>query len=413
MGTRILKVLMVVLLSSLFVVPALSSAQTKEPIKIGYLAPITGFGVAVGKDMVDGANLYLDEVGRQLAGRQVELLIEDTESTPAVALTKGRKLVEMKNVDILMGSALAASGLALQPYADSKGIPLVLPVVAADDLTQRKNAKWVVRTGWSSSQPSHPFGEYAYKVLGYRKIASVAMDYAFGWEVLGGLQRTFEESGGTIIQKIWAPLTTPDFSPYLAQIDRNADAVFTNFGGALGMKFLKQYQEYGLKGKIPLIGSGVVTDESILPALGDEALGVMSALHYSAAIDTPQNKEFVKKYRAKYGKLPSYFSETCYTAMRLIDQALTSLKGDTSSPQKLLKALKAVDLKESPRGPIKFDSYGNPVHNIYIRKVERVGGELQNTIVYTYSGVSQFWKYNPEEYLKLPLYTRDYPPLKK
>jgi len=396
----------------IFLIPTLALAQEKGPIKIGFLAPITGAFAQVGKDMVDGAQLYLEEVGYKMAGRKVDFLIEDDEGAPATTLTKARKLVEMNQVHIVAGPALAAAGYALQPYVDSKKMPTIFPVVAADDLTQRKRAKWIVRVGWNSSQPSHPFGEYAYKVLGLRKIAAIGMDYAFGWEILGGFQATFEESGGKIIQKIWCPLTTTDFSPYLAQISRDADAVFAIFAARFAIVFLKQYQEYGLKGKIRVIGGGTLTDESILPSLGDEALGAITPLHYSAAIDTPINKEFVKKYRAKYGKIPSYYSETCYIAMRWFDQAVISLKGDVGNPERVLKALQAVELKETPRGPIKIDSYGNPIQNIYVRKVERVGGELQNTVIYTYPGVSQFWKYKPEDYLKRPLYSRDYPPLK-
>ena len=140
---------------------------------------------------------------------------------------------------------------------------------------------------------------------------------------------------------------------------------------------------------------------------GVEALGVITPLHYSAALDLPMNKEFVKKYRAKYGKVPSYYSETCYTAMPLVDQAVTSLKGDVSKRDRVLRALQSVNLNETPRGPLKFDPYGNPIQNIYIRKVERDEGELQNTVIYTYPEVSQFWKYKPEDYLKQPVYSRD------
>jgi len=394
------------------IVMPLAFSQEERPIKIGFLAALTGVFAQVGKDMVDGSNLYLEEVGSKMGGRKVDLLVEDDEGTAAAALTKARKLVELNKIDLLTGEALAAAGYSLQPYVDSKKMPTLFPVVASDDLTQRKRSKWIIRIGWNSSQPSHPFGEYAYKILGYRKIAAIGMDYAFGWEILGGFQRTFEESGGKIIQKIWCPLTTQDFSPYLAQINREADAVLGMFAGRLCIVFLRQYQEYGLRGKIPLIGGGTLTDESVLPSMGDEALGVITALHYSAAIDTPINREFVKKYREKYGKVPSYYSEACYTAMRWIDQAMISLKGEVSNPDRLMKALQSVQLKESPRGPMRLDAYGNPIQNIYIRKVERAGGELQNSVIYTYPDVSQFWKYKPEEFLKNPIYSRDYPPLK-
>ena len=404
--------LMIGFLLPFWVGPTSAAAPKNEPIRVGFLAPLSGGFAQIGKDTVDGANLYLEETGNKVGGRAIELLVEDTEGLPATSLTKARKLVEMKQIKILTGEVFANAGYALQPYVDSKRMPTLFPVVASDDLTQRKRGKYIVRVAWNASQSTHPFGEYAYQTLGYRKIAAIGMDYAFGWELMGGFQRTFEELGGRIVQKTWCPLTTQDFSPYLPQLSKDADAVFSLMSGKLAVTFMKQYQEYGLKGKVPLLGAGTLTDESVLPAMGDEALGVITALHYSPALDNPANKEFVKKYRAKFGKVPSYYSEACYTGMRWLDQAVLALKGDVSNPDKVLKALQAVQLKDTPRGPMKIDAYGNPIQNMYIRKVERVGGELQNSVIYTYRDVSQFWKYKPEEFLKQPVYSRDYPPMK-
>ena len=387
-------------------------AQVKGPIKIGLIAPLTGGSAFIGRDMSDGLTLYLEEIGYKVAGRKIEVITEDTEGVPAVALTKTRKLVEKDGVHVMTGGLLASTGYALQPYIDSKQIPMTYPIMAPDDLTQRQRAKWIIRTSWTSSQHNHPFGEYAYHVLKYRKIATICLDYAFGWEQVGGLQRTFEEAGGKIVQKIWCPMTVTDFSPYLAQISKEADAVFAMFFARTALQFAKQYQEFGLKGKIPVIAGGTTTDEHVLPSMGDEALGFITALHYSAAIDTPVNKRFVKAYREKEKKVPSYYSEGPYTGVRWIVEAIKAIDGDVENAAKFLEALKKVELKDMPRGPMKLDDYGNPIQNTYIRKVERVGGELQNTVIHTYPNVSQFWKYKPEEYLKLPLYTRDYPPLK-
>jgi len=412
MQKKTFRIMSIGVLVGILIIPGLAFAQ-KEPIKIGFLAPITGPYAQIGKDMVDGANLYLEKTGNKLGSQKIELLVEDMEGQPATSLNKARKLVELNRIAILTGEAFANAGYALQPYVDSKKMPTLFPVVASDDLTQRKRGKWIVRTSWNASQSTHPFGEYAYKVLGYRKIAAFGFDYAFGWELQGGFQKTFEELGGRIVQKLWCPVTTQDFSPYLPQISKEADAVLVLLSGRLAIVLVKQYQEYGLKAKMPLLGAGTLTDESVLPSMGDEALGIITALHYSAALDTPVNKEFVKLYREKIGKVPSYYSEACYTGMRWIDQAIASLKGDVKTPEKVLKALQSVQLADTPRGPMKIDSYGNPIQNIYIRKVERVGGELQNTVISTYPNVSQFWKYNPEEFLKQPVYSRDYPPLKQ
>jgi branched-chain amino acid transport system substrate-binding protein len=384
----------------------------KGPIRIGFLAPVTGGGAAVGKDMTNGFSMYLDEIGHQIAGRKVEVIVEDTQGDPAQALTKLRKLVESDNVQVVAGAFLASEGYALAPRIDGYKIPTLFPVVSADDLSQRKPVKWLVRTGWTSSQPNHPFGEYVAKTLGYKKIATVAMDYAFGWEQVGGFQRTFEEAGGQIVQKLWPPLGTTDFGPFLAQIKRDANAVFAVMVAASALRFPKQYQDAGLKARLPVIGGGTTFDEFVLPSLGDEAIGAITALIYSAAIDTPANKRFVKEYRTKYGKVPSYYSETCYTAARWINEAAKAVGGNIDDKEKFLAALRKVEIADAPRGSVKLDSHGSPIQNIYVRKVEKKDGELWNTIIHTFPNVSQFWKYKAEEFLKQPVYDRNYPACK-
>src|SRR3990172_4823102 len=225
--------------------PAPAWAQ-KGPIKIGYQGPMTGPAAAVGKDMANGLKMYLDEVGHQIAGRKVELIVEDNQGQPDLALTKLRKLVESDKVHVMAGGLFAHIGYALAPKVDEYKVPMLYPVMAADDLTQRKPTKWVVRTGGTGSQPSHPFGEWVFKTLGYKKVVTISMDSSFGWEVVGGFQKSFEESGGQIIQKLWPPLDTNDFGPYLAQIRRDADAVFALMVAAPSLRFPKQYENAGL-----------------------------------------------------------------------------------------------------------------------------------------------------------------------
>ena len=407
------RALTVITLALLVVVAAgLPAEAQKGPIKIGVLVPLSGGAAQAGKDMTNGMQMWLDENGNQMAGRKVEVIIEDSQGQPNIALTKLQKLVERDQVHVLVGEVFAHIGYAMAPKVDEYRIPMLYPVIAADDLTQRKPARWVVRTGWTSSQPSHPFGEYAAKTLGYKKIVTLGIDYAFGWEVVGGFQKTFEESGGQIVQKLWAPLNTTDFAPYLSQIKRDADAVFALMVSGSALRFPKQYQDAGLKAKLPLIGGGTTFDEFVLPSLGDEAIGGMTPLQYSAALDTPINRRFVAEYRKKFTKVPSYFSETTYTSTRWIAEAARAIGGDVENREKFLEALRKVEIPDSPRGPVKLDAHGNPIHNIYVRKVEKKDGELWNTVVHTYPAVSQFWKYKPEEFLKQPVYDRNYPPCK-
>ncbi|HEU5195424.1 MAG TPA: ABC transporter substrate-binding protein [Methylomirabilota bacterium] len=387
--------------------------SAQAPIKIGFITSLTGVAAQAAKDMVNGLTMYLEETGYQMGGRKVELIVEDDQGRPDTALAKLRKVVEHDQVHLVAGVLFGHLGYAVAPKIDEYKLPGMITVAASDDLTQRLKYRWVVRTGWASSQPSHPFGEYAAKTLKYKKVAVIASDYAFAWEVVGGFQKTFEESGGQVVQKLWVPLGAMDLSPYIARLKRDSDAVFTMIAGASTIQFFKQYQDAGLTGKIPLIGGGPAVDEALLPQMGDEAIGIITPLIYSAALDTPANRKFVKDYRAKFGKVPSYFSETNYTSGRWITEAVKAVDGKVEDREAFLAALKKVQIPDALRGPLRLDAHGNPIQNVYFRKVERnKDGELQNTVIVTINAVSQFWKYSPEEFLKTPLYTRDVPPCK-
>jgi branched-chain amino acid transport system substrate-binding protein len=385
-----------------------SDVQTEGPIRVGFIAPLSGPYAQNGRDILNGFLMYLEEIGYRASGRQIELIVEDDEAIPAVGLTKARKLIERDRVHLMAGALLSSTGYALAPYIDSMKVPMVYPVVSADDLTQRRRSKWIVRTGWSGSQPNHAFGEYAYRVMKLRNVATIALDYAFGWESVGGFQRTFEGEGGRITQKIWCPVSVHDFAPYLAQISRDVDAVYAIVLGRAALQFLRQYQEFGLKQRVRLIGGGTTTDEHVLPFMGDEALGVVTALHYSAALDTPANKTFVSAYRRRYRKVPSYYSESMYTGGKWFVAAIEAIRGNVEDSAVFVDALRKVRVVNLPRGPMQLDDYGNPIENVYIREVERVNGELQNTVIETFPTVSQFWKYDPADYLKQPLYSRRY-----
>jgi branched-chain amino acid transport system substrate-binding protein len=404
-------ILVTMLAASLCFNASPSWAQQKGPIRIGFIVPRTGPFAQNGKDMLDSIQVYLEEIGYQAAGRKVELVVEDDEGIPATTLTKGRKLIEKEGVHVIAGVMLTPSGYALAPYVNSKQIPGVFNS-GGDDLTQRQRANWVLRTSMTSSQSMHALGEYAYQVMKLKKVSAFAPDFAFGWESLGGFQRVFEENGGKVVQKIWYPMIAKDFSPYIPQISKEIDGLYGLFGGSMVVQFFKQAEDFGLKGKMAVIGTGTTTDESTLSSMGDEILGVYSALHYSAALDNPANKKYVKAFREKAKTPPGFYAEASYTGARWIVEAAKAIQGDVENASKFLDALKRIELKDTPRGPMRIDAYGNPVQNVYIRKVERVGGELQNTVIHTYSNVSQFWKYKPEEYMKQPVYGRDYSPSK-
>ena len=211
-------------------------------------------------------------------GAQVKFIVEDEQGKPDTAVTKAKKLVLQDKVQMFVGGLLATTGYALAPVSTAKSI-YVIPVAAADDLTQRDLNKfpYFIRTGWTSSQPSHPFGQWACD-QGYKKIVAIGADYAFGHEVIGGFQKAFENCGGQIIQKIWPPLGTKDFGPYIPTIKQNADAIFTLMVGPMSLQFPKQLAAAG--NKKPMIGGGTSYDEFVLPSMGDEVIGA----HLRAAI---------------------------------------------------------------------------------------------------------------------------------
>ena len=404
------------LLGGCFALGVVPHPLAAEELRIGFVAPTTGIFAQVGKDMIDGFQMYLDEVKNDFGGAQVKFLVEDEQAKPDTAVTKAKKLILQDKVHMLVGGLLASSGYALAPVSTAEKTLYVVPVSAADDLTQRDLPKYpyLIRTGWSSSQPSHPFGQWACD-QGYKKIAAIAADYAFGYEVTGGFQKAFEDCGGKIIQKIWPPIGTKDFGPYIPTFKADADATFTLMVGPMSLQFPKQLRASGYKK--PILGGGTSYDEFVLPSMGDEVIGDVSALQYSAALESPKNEAFVKKYRAKYGKVPSYYSETNYTSAQMIDEVIRKNGGKFPGAEEFIKQLAAMKF-DTLRGPVAFDDMRNPVQNIYIKKVEKKKmfgydkDELWNTVIKTYPNVGQFWTYGKDTFLKQPVYSRDFPPCK-
>jgi branched-chain amino acid transport system substrate-binding protein len=394
----------------------LSAPAGAEELRIGYLAPLTGGLAQTGIDMRDGFLLYLEQHGNKLGGMDVKLIIEDEQGKGDVAVTKAKKLVLQDKVHMLIGGVLASTGYALAPVSTELKTMYIPSIPAADDLTQRqlKNFPYLIRTSWSSSQPNHPLGQWACD-QGYKKIVTIAADYAFGYETVGGFQKAFEDCGGKIIQKIWPPLGAKDFGPFIPTIKADTDAVFSLMVGPMPAQFIKQMRGAGFKK--PIIGGGTSYDEFVLPFMGDEAIGDVSALHYSAALDTPKNIEFVKAYRAKFGKVPSYYSENNYTTAQWLDEALKKAGGKWPGPEELIKIMVGIKL-DAVRGPVSFDDMRNPIQNIYIKKVEKKKmfgyekDELWNTVTKTYPNVSQFWTYGKDKFLAQPVYDKNFPPCK-
>lgn len=387
---------------------ALPAMAQQQPIRVGMLTIKSGALAAGGRQMENGFRLFLRERGDRVAGRPVEFIVADTGGQPALAKTRAQELVQRSGVQVVVGPVAAFEALAINDYLQEAEIPFLCCSAAAEDLTQRRLNPWFVRTSSTSAQPCHPLGDYVARELKYKKIVAIADDFAFGQEQTSGLQRTFEAAGGTLVKKLWAPLNVADYGSYISQIGE-PDAVFAAFAGANGLRFLRQYSEYGLKGKIPLVGSMTTVDEGVLHSMGDEAIGIISAGWYSAALPGEANARFVDALRKQTGVDPGFYSEGAYSAGLALEAALKAVDGKIEDKQAFMNALRKVDIKDDPRGPWRLDAYGNPIENIYIRKTERRDGRLMNTVIKTYENVSQFWTYKPEAFLAAPVYSRSEP----
>ncbi|MGH6664670.1 MAG: ABC transporter substrate-binding protein [Pseudolabrys sp.] len=394
---------------------SLTAPAGAEELRIGFIAPMTGIFAQIGKDMVNGFEMYLAEHNNKLGGADVKFIVEDNQGKGDAAVAKAKKLVLQDKVNMFIGGLLASTGYALAPVSNSEKTLYISSVPAADDLTQRQLSKYpyFFRTTWTSSQPTHAIGQWACD-QGYKKVVSIAADYAFGYEQQGGFQKAFEDCGGKVIQKIWPPLGTKDFGPYIPTIKADADAIFSLMVGPMSLQFPKQLRGSG--NKKPIIGGGTSYDEFVLPFMGDEVIGDVSSLMYSAAIPTEKNEDFVKAYRAKYGKVPSYYSEANYTTAEIIDIAIKQAGGKYPGADKFIQIMSGLKI-DAVRGPVHFEDR-NPVENIYIKKVEKKKmfgydkDELWNVVIKTYPNVSQYWTYGKAKFLAQPVYSRDFPPCK-
>jgi len=385
-------------------------AQT-EPIRIGFLSVRTGALAAGGKQMEEGITLFLKERNNMLAGRKVELIIADTGGSPPQARAKTQELIERNHVNVIIGPLATFEALAIDDYIRQSQVPLITPTSAAQkDLAQQKQNDYVIHAVGTAAQPMHVLGDYAARKLGVKRVTVVADDFTYGHEGAAGFQHAFEDAGGRIVQKLWPPLNVGDYGSYVGQIRSDADGVYAGFAGINGLRFLKQYAEYGLKQTV--FGNPTCVDEGVLKNMGDEALGVYSASWYSAQIDSPENRRFVDAVMREYKVVPGFYTASTYVAAMVLESALEAIHGRFEDKPAFVRALHDARVAASPIGPIRIDEYGKPVLNIYVRKVERKDGRLVNSIVATYPSVSQFFNYDPKAFLAAPVYSREYPPLK-
>jgi branched-chain amino acid transport system substrate-binding protein len=363
-----------------FPAPAVAQAA---PFKLGLLTVKTGPLAQGGIQMEQGVLTYLKEKDYTIGGRKVDFVSADTGGNPAGTKVKAQELVERDNVDVILGPLAAFELYAISDYIKEKKMP-TLSLAAADDLTQRKANPYLLRASATSSQAMHPMGHYAATELKLKRVFCVTEDFAFGYEQMGGFQAAFAKDGGCVVNKLWPPLVTPDYTPYVAQI-ADCDGVCQGFAGSNPLRFMKAYASAGLKYPLDLASDG--------------------------------NQRFVDGMLKNYDTVPGQYAALLYVNCQVVDAALKALGGNPGDGDKFMAALKAVSLTDTPRGPLKFDHLDNVVGNIYVRRIgtegAKYGLKLWNKTIHTYPDVSQFWTWPEAEYLAHPVYSRDYPPLTK
>ena len=393
-----------------FPAPAIAQAA---PFKLGLLTVKTGPLAQGGIQMEQGVVTYLKEKNYTMAGRKVEFFSADTGGNPAGTKTKVQELVERDKVDTILGPLAAFELLAITDYIAQNKMPL-LSLAAAEDMTQRRPNPYFIRASATSAQAMHPMADYAAKELKLKRVICISEDFAFGHEQMGGFQQTFEDNGGKILKKIWPPLVTPDYTPYVAQIS-DCDGVCQGFAGSNPLRFMKAYDSAGLK--FPVVSGETGGDDALLKSFGDEAIGLMSCIPYTLDLETDGNHRFVEGMLKNFNTVPGQYAGLLYVNCQVVEAGLKALNGDSSDKTKLVAAMRAVNLTDTPRGPVKFDHFGNVIGDFYVRKLGKEGAKyglsLWNKTVKTYHNVGQFWTYDEKKFLAQPVYSRDYPPLKQ
>ena len=397
---RSLLAVVVLTLSCSFV--AAGPALAQAPVKIGVLAPVTGIFASFAKDIIDGAQLYHGESGGQLGGRKLELIVEDYQVRPDVAVTKIRKLGEQDHVQAVVGIVLSSAAIAVKDYVNAQKLPLLISGFAVtENLTLQLNP-YVFRITYTGNMTGGIIGAWAHRHLKARKAAIIGSDSVGPLEIILAWARGFEEAGGKVVQEVYAPLGTADFAPYVAQLRRDVDVIGVQTVGADGVRFVKQWREYGMQGKIPLVDASVgFSDLALLPASGEAAVGGYNSQPYQYTLDTPRNKKFVQAFRAKFNRDPGAPAVFTYSALLAIDQAAKAVGGKLEDSPRFIEALRKMDL-DAPQGRIRFDKLQNVVSDIHISRIDKVGGQIVPTVIETIRGVDQFLGLPVEEYIKKP-----------
>ncbi len=381
-----------------------------DEIRIGILSPMTGPLASPGTEMVQGHQLFWEQNGHEVAGRPVRLIVADTACNPDQAITQARRLIHQENVHTIIGPLCGHEGPAVAQVSRETGLAMLIDPAGADDVTKWNRVPTAVRTAVSASQIGHPFGEYMYEEMGLRNATFIGQDYTWGHEVTLGAIETFTALGGEVDRLIWSPIGTTDYGPVIAGVPSGSEAVVLTIVGADRIRIFDAWFDFGMDRRHQLVGLYWLQEDA-LPQIDDRAVGLISnSLNYVGGIDTPENEAFVTAFAEAYGKIPSWFAESGYTASLWARSAIEAIDGNIEDGEAFLAAVRSIEVN-APRGPLRLDAYDNPIQNVYVAEVQKrdhpvLGEILMNVPIKTYEAVSQFWTWDPEEFLARGPYER-------
>lgn len=408
-----LKKLFLAVITTSMLLATTATAAEKE-IRIGFIGPTTGTFAGFGKMLTEGAILALEEEEYQVDGVPVKFIVEDNRLDNELTVTKAKKLDEQDKVHVITGLVSGSTGLSIHDWGTRTGVPIVFAYSAPEDITMRKASVNSIRPTWSGAQPMDPFGYWLAKHKGLKKIYMIGEDYSYPYNQAGGFKRGFYRGGGEEVKTIWHTPGTDDFSSIIAQIPtKGYDAVLYNGAGSDSVAFVKQYVEFGMLDKVPLLGQSNTFEMSELPsmpkAIADRKC--YSAMQNADSLDFPNALRFREAYQKRWKRLPGAAAEQSYMSIKFILKAAAAMKGDVSNRKAFIEQMRKTDMPDAPRGPVTLDKFANAVHSIYLREVKNnPDGGLWNEAFAKVENVSQFGPYDSKIYMAQPPDTRDYPP---
>ncbi len=363
-------------------------AFAQDPIKIGVILPFAPPFDLYAKSMELAMKQAIDEIGGSVAGRKLELIVENDENKPPQSIAKAKKLISSDRVHVLLGGLASNLAIPLAQVAAAEQQPTIIINAGAGNITGKDCSPWVIRNSFSNEQIIRDSGEWLFK-KGYKTAFGMAADYAGGREIVAVFKREFEKAGGKMVGDAYPPFSTKDFGPYLAQAKAaNPGIVYSFFPGGMGIQFVVEYDKFGLKATIPLSGPAWTVGPAFIDKQGKSAIGFLGPINYVPTLDNPANKKFVAEYRKRTGgRDPDEVTINAYDAIHMVALGLKSIGGKTDDKKAVIDSIRKVAY-DSPRGPTSIDpKTNNIIQNIYMIEVKEVDGKPTHVVLDTIKNV--------------------------